>query len=80
MATKKPSVLEYITFGTTAYTVGAALIPALRAKKINRTKVLGQVLILIDQINTAFNLKISEEMAEKCTDAVLSVLAAQKKK
>ena len=34
MATKKPSVLEYITFGTTAYTVGSALIPALRAKKI----------------------------------------------
>jgi ABC-type lipoprotein release transport system permease subunit len=41
MAIKKPSVLEYITFGTTAYTVGSALIPALRAKKINRTKVLG---------------------------------------
>jgi len=80
MATKKPSVLEYITFGTTAYAVGSALIPVLRAKKINRTKVLGQVLILIDQINSAFNLTISEETAEKCTDAVLAVLAAGKKK
>jgi hypothetical protein len=37
-------------------------------------------LILIDQINSAFNLKISEETAEKCTDAVLAVLAQGKKK
>jgi len=80
MATKKPSILEYITFGTTAYSVGSALIPLMRAKKINRTKVLSQVLVLINQVNSAFNLKISEETAEKCLDAVLAVLAEGKKK
>lgn len=73
-AAKKPSVLEYVTLGTLAYSVVLALIPALRAKKINRTKVYSQLLILTEQINSTFKTKIAMETVEKCMDASLAVL------